>query len=380
MKPRLLLAALLTIGCGNSFQVSLPPSGGGGNNNNNNGGGGTSLRELIVIPNLSDNTVTVKQVNLNDGTTFTRSTVNSGGQGPFVVKCNPTTNVFYVLNSNSSLIAEFRIDINGNVTPIGNIATPLNPLLMTIHPSGRLVFVAGATARQVFTYAVANDGTLTRVAQTATNFLNGSPGLDGDFSANGAFLHLPVVGGVQTCAIQNDGSLTFSSLNNSGGSIGVNDQVLDVDVHPNQTSLQAAVQRTGNDAIASFALSNGQLTPTGSATTVPYEISLGDFSAPGRYYLGESNAPKVHGFDTVAATGALTELASSPHTSTGVNALYTQMDFTSSYLFTTQSIGSNEMISRPLSGTGEFTSSTVDNTNLGAPQLFDFFLVQVTNN
>lgn len=378
MKKRLLLAALLTIGCGNSYQVSIPPSGGGGNNNNNNNPG-TSLREWIVIPNLNDNTVTVKQVNLNDGTTFTRATVNSGAQGPFVVKCNPATNVFYVLNSNSGLITEFRIDLNGNVTPIGNIATPLNPLLMTVHPTGRLVFVAGGTSRQVNTYAVANDGTLTRVAQSATNFLNGTPGLDGDFSANGAFLHLPVVGGVQTCAIQNDGSLTTSSFNNSGGSIGVNDQVLDVDVHPNQTSLQAAVQRAGNDAIASFALNNGQLTPTGSATTVNYEVGLADFSAPGRYYIGESNAPKVHGFNTVATTGTLSELASSPHTSTGVNALYTQMDFTSSYLFSTQSVGSNLMISRSLSAAGEFISSTVDSTNLAAPQLFDFFLVQVTN-
>ncbi len=367
--------ALLAMGCGNTLQVSIPP-GGGGNNNNNNNPGAPTLRELMVIPNLSDNTITVKQVNLNDGTTFTRTTVSSGAQGPFVVKCNPVTNVFYVLNSNSGLITEFRIDINGNVTSIGNIASPANPLLMTIHPSGRLVFVAGST-RQVFTYAVANDGTLTRVAQTANNFLNGAPGLDADFSGNGAFLHVPVVGGVQTCAIQNDGSLVSNSLNNASGSIGVADQVLDVDVHPNQTSLQAAIQRAGNDAIASFALNAGTVTPTGSAITVPYEVGLGDFSALGRYYLGESGAPRVHGFNTVAATGALTELASSPSISTGVNALYTQMDFTSSYIFSTQSIGSNQLVARPLTATGEFNGSSGDNTNLAAPQLFDFFLVQV---
>ncbi|MBX3172470.1 MAG: beta-propeller fold lactonase family protein [Candidatus Eremiobacteraeota bacterium] len=377
MKKRLLLAALLTLGCGNSLQVNIPPSGGGSDNNNNNNPGGLSLRELIVIPNLSDNTITVKQVNLDDGTTFTRATVSSGAQGPFVVKCSPTMNVFYVLNSNSGLITEFRIDINGNVSSIGNIASPANPLLMTIHPSGRLVFVAG-TGRQVFTYGVNNDGTLTLVAQTTTNFLNGTPGLDADFSGNGAFLHLPVVGGVQTCAIQNDGSLVSSSLNNAGGSIGAADQVLDVDVHPGQTSLQAAIQRAGNDAIASFAINGGALTPTGGATTVNYEVGLGDFSAPGRYYLGESGTPRVHGFNTVAATGALTELATSPSISSGLNALYTQMDFTSSYLFTTQSVGSNLLISRPLSGAGEFNDSNVDNQNLAAPQLFDFFLVQVS--
>jgi len=143
--------------------------------------------------------------------------------------------------------------------------------------------------------------------------------------------------------------------------------------------MQAAIQRAGNDPIASFALNNGSVSPTRSATTVNYEVGLGDFSAPGRYYLGESNAPRVHGFNTVAATGALSELGTSPSTSTGVNALYTQVDFTTSYLFTTQSVSSNLMVSRALTAAGELGTSTVDSQNLSAPQLFDFFLVQVSN-
>ncbi|MBN9418851.1 MAG: beta-propeller fold lactonase family protein [Candidatus Eremiobacteraeota bacterium] len=375
MKKRVLLAAVLAIGCGNQVGINIPPSGGGGNNNNNNPPA-PSLRELVVIPNQADNTVTVKQVNLNDGTTFTRSTVNSGGQGPTVVKCNTITNVFYVLNANSGLISEFRIDLEGNVTPIGNVASPANPFLMTLHPSGRLVFVAGSTGRQIFTYAVGNDGTLIKVAETATNFLNGAPGLDADFSGNGRYLHLPVMGGVQTCTIQNDGSLSGSTLNNAGGAIGVNDQVVDVDVHPGQTSLQASIQRAGTDAIGSFSLNSGTVTAT-SVTAVSYEVGLGDYSAPGRYYVGENNAPRVHGYNTNAGSGALSELTTSPSTSTGVNALYTQVDFTSSYVFSTQSVSANQFLSRSLSGGGEFNASTVDNTNLASPQLFDFFLVQV---
>ena len=375
MKKRVLLAAVLAIGCGNQVGINIPPSG-GGNNNNNNNPPGMSLRELVVIPNQGDNTVTVKQVNLSDGTTFTRSTVNSGGQGPFVVKCNTITNVFYVLNANSGLITEFRIDLEGNVTPIGNIASPANPFLMALHPSGRLLFVAGSTGRQIFTYAVGNDGTLIKVAETATNFLNGAPGLDADFSGNGRFLHLPVLGGVQTCTIQNDGSLTGSTLNNAGGAIGVNDQVVDVDVHPGQTSLQAAIQRAGADAIGSFSLNSGSVTAT-SVGAVTYEVGLGDYSAPGRYYLGENNAPRVHGYNTSAGSGALSELSTSPSISTGVNALYTQVDFTSSFLFSTQSVSANQFVSRSLTGVGEFNTSTVDNQNLASPQLFDFFLVQV---
>lgn len=378
MKKIVLVAALLAIGCGNQVGINIPPSGGGGGGTNPNPPG-TSLRELMVVPNLTDNTITVKQVNLNDGTTFTRTTVSSGGQGPFVVKCSQITNVFYVLNSNSGLISVFRIDLNGNVASIGNIASPANPQLMTIHPSGRLVFVASSTGRQVFTYGVANDGTLTKVAETALNFLNGTPGLDADFSGGGRYLHLPVQGGVQTCTVQDDGTLANSSLNQAGAAIGVNDQVLDVDVHPSGTSMQAAIQRGGNDAIAAFGLNSGTVTAT-SVVAVPYEVGLGDYTSPGRYYLGETNAPLVHGFETNATTGARTELASSPHTSTGVNALYTQADFTSSYLFSTQSNGSNLLVSRSLTANGEFNASTTDNTNLSAPQLFDFFLVQVTNN
>jgi len=371
------LLLVVLAGCGGSAsqQVNIPGSTGGGGTPPPNG---TSLREFIVIPNLSNNTVTVKQVNLLDGTSTPRSTVSSGANGAFVVKCNPATNVFYVLNSTSNLITEFRIDTNGNVSSIGNIAAPGNGLLMTIHPSGRLVFVAGATANQVFTYAVANDGTLTKIAQTAVNFLNGTPGLDADLSGAGAFLHIPTVGGVQTCAIQNDGSLTLASFNNFGTNIGATDYVLDVDVHPNQTSLQASVQRVGNDAIASAGLSNGALNG-GTVTTVPYEVGLGDFSGAGRYYLGENAAPKVHGFDTVATTGARIELASSPSTAAGVSAFYTQVDFTSAYVFSTQSTASNLLVTRTLGPTGEFTGSTSDVQDMAAPQLFDFFLFQVNN-
>ena len=370
---------VLLAGCGGnvSQQINIPGSTGGTGGGGTPPPSGTTLREFIVVPNLSNNTITVKQVNLTDGTSTPRSTVSSGGNGAFVVKCNPATNVFYALNSTSNLISEFRIDINGNVTNIGNIAAPGNGLLMVIHPTGRLVFVAGGTANQVFTYAVANNGTLTKVAETAANFLNGTPGLDADFSGAGAFLHIPMVGGIQTCVIQNDGSLTSSSFNNLGASIGVADYVLDVDVHPGQASLQASVQRNGNDAIASAAINNGVL--SGLASGVPYEVGLGDFSAAGRYYLGENNVPQVRGFDTVAATGARTELVTSPSSAAGASAFYTQVDFTGAYVFSTQSTASNLLVTRSLGLTGEFIGSTSDAQSLAAPQLFDFFLFQVSN-
>lgn len=376
----LLLLALAGCSGSASTQVTIPGSGGsGGGNNNNNSGGGTSLRELIVIPNGADNTITVKQVNLSDGTSFPRSTFSSGAQQPFAVKCNPVINAFYVIHLKSDLLTEFRIDTNGNAVSIGNIATPAGAALISIHPSGRLVFVAGTTSRQIFTYAVALDGTLTKVTQTNTNFLSGIPGLDGDFSGNGAFFHVPVTGGVQTLNIQNDGSLVNGSLNNFGSSISAIDQVLDVDVHPGQGSLQAAIQRTGNDAIASFGLNNGNLSNT-SLSSVAYEVGSGDFSALGRYYLGESTQPIVHGFSTVPASGALTELSSSPHSASGVNAQFTQVDFTSSLVFSTQTTASNLLISRRLnSADGQFIGSSFDSQNLAAPGLCDFFLFQVNN-
>ena len=80
---------VLLAGCGGSAsqQVSIPGSTGG--TGGNPPPTGTTLREFIVIPNLSNNTITVKQVNLVDGTSAPRSTVSSGGNGAFVVKCNP---------------------------------------------------------------------------------------------------------------------------------------------------------------------------------------------------------------------------------------------------------------------------------------------------
>jgi 6-phosphogluconolactonase (cycloisomerase 2 family) len=375
----LLLLALAGCGGSNSVQVSIPGSGGSGGSNNNNNPGGASLREFVVIPNGADNTVTIKQINLVDGTSSPRSTFNSGAQQPFVVKCNPVLNTFYVLHLKSDLITEFRIDVNGNAVSIGNIATPAGAALMSIHPSGRLVVVAGSTARQLFSYAVANDGTLTKVSQTNSNFLSGVPGVDGDFSGNGAFFHVPVMGGVQTLNVQNDGSLVNGSLNNFGTSISSTDQVVDVDVHPSQTSLQAAIQRAGNDAIASYGLANGVLSNT-SLSSVAYKVGTGDFSVAGRYYLGESNQPIVHGFNTISNTGALTELSSSPSTAGGVNAQFTQVDFTSSLVYSTQAIASNLLICRKLSnGDGQFAGSNFDSQNLAAPGLFDFFLFQVNN-
>ncbi|MFN8609146.1 MAG: beta-propeller fold lactonase family protein [Vulcanimicrobiota bacterium] len=376
--PALYLGALLLCGCGGGANVQVNVPGSNGSTGGTNSGGATTLREFIVIPNGADNTVTVKQVNLTDGTSAPRTTFNSGAPQPFLVKCNPVINSFYVLHSKSDLLTEFRLDANGNATAIGNIATPAGATFMTIHPSGRLVFVGGATARQIFTYVVANDGSLSKLNQTNANFLSGNPGLDADFSSSGSFLHVPVQGGVQTLAIQNDGSLQNVALNNLGGLISGLDQVLDVDVHPGQTSLQAAVQRAGTDAIASFAVSNGNLSGT-SLTGVAYEVGLGDFSALGRYYVGESNQPVVHGFQTVAGTGALTELATSPSTSGGVNANFTQVDFTSSYLFSTQSTASNLLVSRSLNtNDGQFLGVSLDAQNLASPGLCDFFLFRVS--
>ncbi|MBS2035954.1 beta-propeller fold lactonase family protein [bacterium] len=373
-----MLGLAMTCGCGGagSLQVNVPGSN-GSTGGGNSGGATTTLREFIVIPNGADNTITVKQVNLADGTSTPRATLNSGAQQPFVVKCNPVINSFYVLHAKTDLLTEFRLDANGNVTAIGNIATPAGAALMSIHPSGRLVFVAGSTARQIFTYSVASDGTLTKLTQTSANFLSGNPGLDGDFSGNGAFFHVPVMGGVQTLAVQNDGSLISASLNNFGAAISNADQVWDVDVHPGQASLQAAVQRAGNDAIASYGLNNGTLINT-SLNTVNYEVGTGDFSALGGYYLGEATQPIVHGFAATASTGALTELSSSPFTAAGVNALLTQVDYTSSFVFSTQSTASNLLVTRSLnSNNGQFVGSSFDSQNLAGPNLFDFFLFRI---
>ncbi|MFN8609874.1 MAG: hypothetical protein U0931_20205 [Vulcanimicrobiota bacterium] len=377
------LTGLVATGCGSDDATFV------------NTGSRTSIREYAVIPNFGNNSITIKSVNIQDGTSsvlnnsFTQGVANQ----PFQVKTHPNINVFYVLHKGTanvaSSISQYTMDGNGGVAFLGSVATPANPMWLAIHPSGGLVYVGAANngnaaAGSIRRYTVASNGTLTAVGAdvATTNFItnNFQRVQDVDFGFGGGTLHVPEVNKIETFTIASDGSLTASGQVN--GLTNAAFEAADIDVRPGQASLVAVVRTNeATDRVMSFPLNNGVLGAIASnISTTETRLNMGDFASNGQYYLGSSTNPRVLGYNLDTTTSVMTALATNPMTvATGARAQFVNLDPSNNFIVSTgggigDALGAdNVLVARFRGQNGEFTGSTADSQALNIPGAFDYF-------
>lgn len=367
------LTGLVVSGCGSDDAVNIAPV--------NN----TAIHEYGIIANSGNNSFTIKDVNIGNGTSSVLNNQFATGVGtlPVLVKTHPNINVFYVLNKTSNTISQYTMDTNGGANFIGTVNTPANPQYMVIHPSGGFVYVGAASGGNnavgsIRRYTVSNAGVLTAagadVASTA-NFTRDTNRIkDADFSFGGGVLHSPEVNKIESFAIAADGSLSTAGLGPNLG--GTNPEALDVDVRPGQASLVAVVRTTDpTDRLNSFPVNNGVV---GAVTTNldsgATTLNMADFAVNGQYYAGVNSAPQVLGFNVDNATGALTALATNPMAvTTGARSQFLALDPSGNFIVTTGGTGDNVLVARFRGQNGEFVGSTADSQSLNNPAGFDFF-------
>lgn len=352
------LASLFMAGCGSTDDfVAAPPN--------------QTLREFIVIPNFSGNTVAVRAIDIGTGNTAHVSLQNTGN-APTMVKTHPGRNIFYVSNSGSNNVSGFSIDANGNTAPLAGspYAGPVGSRNVHIHPSGRFVYVAGTTTLQ--SYSINQDGSLNPIG---TAPMASTPRNDGGFTANGGLFYLPVSNGLLTFNIDANGVAQALSNTVVAGISTTND----FSIHPNGSVglLTCQVAGATNDRIEAFTFgANGQVTAQ-STLAQTFDIGLGQIARNGVYYVGDLNNPQVRAF-TVGAGGTLTPLAGSPFSTPGGGS-QTGLDPTESLVYSAPNVTSTLAGSRRLADNSlQAAANSPFNDNLNNLFVFDFFQFIIT--
>ena len=359
MRRNLLVVAslLTTCGCGSD---TASPSGTQRN---------VTLNEYVVIPNFGSNSLSIKSVNLQNGTSRPVSTaLPSGGTHPVIARAHPNVRVFYVVNRDSNVIAQFSLDSAGAASMISTISCPNSTQLLVIHPSGGWAYAAGGNILR--SYTVSSTGILSTLG--ADTILANTAGWDADFSRTGGLLHVPEVGQIQSFPVSSAGFLGAPS---STALASTTDTAVDLDVRPGGTSMEVAIQ--GNNSVRSYALNANGLPATVTVQDLNFQPTTGDFSGSGHYYLGKNGSPSVHAYESSPLSGALSELTGSPLTLTGTGgAFFVALDLTDNFVCSTDGNSNNRLDVRLRQANGQFGESTVDNQGLNIPGKFDYFLFQ----
>jgi len=364
----LLLASVLSVGCGTDDTTGFFASGTGTQSVPN-----TELREFVIIPNLNGANVSVRSVNLTTGQTQLVSTP-SVGTGPSMVKVHPTRNWFYVSNTVNGNISGVGINTDGStfILPGSPFAGPAGSRNVHIHPSGKFLYVAGTTQMQSF--LINNDGSLTSIG--TANGPASNPRNEGAFTADGLFLHVPHITGIQTYALNaNTGLATTGAFTTIATAAPVNDLA----ISPDGGLILANCQVGGanNDIIAPFTVgANGALTAQ-PVNNLNYDVGLGQFASNGVYYVGDvidANA-RVFGY-TSNAVGLLTQIVGSPFTTAGGGS-QAVIDPTDSFVFTAAQ-GNSMSVNRKLpNNTLQPATGSPFTDGLATPFIFDFYTVRV---
>jgi 6-phosphogluconolactonase (cycloisomerase 2 family) len=329
----------------------------------------TPARELLMIPNFAANSVTIKEINLRDGSSkVLEGALPSNGTHPVSVRSHPNLKVFYVVNRDSNVISQFSLDSSGTASMISTISCPGNTQLLLIHPSGGWAYAAGGTTLR--TYAIASTGELSVLG--ADVVLSSSPGWDGDFAHNGDVLHLPETGQIQSFPVRFGilGAPQTTPLDSNA------DQAVDIDVRPQGSALEVCVQ--GHDSIRTYDLNSSGFLDNVNVQTLSFRPATGDFASNGQYYLGEDGSPGVHAYHSKSSSGLLSELPDSPLTLDGTGgAFFTALDLTERFVFSTDGNSNNRLDTRVRQPDGSLQGSLSDNQALDTPGLFDFLLFQV---
>ena len=344
------------------------------------------LHVYALLPNTTvPGSFTIKAFNTSNGnSSVLNSQFGTGvGDNPVLIRTHPNINVFYVLNNGSATVSQYTMDKNGGASFLGTVATPVNPTLIAIHPSGGYVYVVGGAANApglIRRFSVTGDGVLDNPLDVATtnNYSTSTDYVkDADFSFAGGTFHLPCVGAIESYPINSDGTLgpAVQSLATAAPTGDAGDNYRDIDVRPGQASLCAVVNAVnGNDKVRSYAVDNGSLSAVQEADTGDLRLGMGCMASNAQYYVGSASNPHMFGFNVDNSTGTLGALATNPMAvGSSISSTFVKLDPTNNFMVSTGGPGDQALVSRFRGSSGEFVGSSSDSQSLTNPSGFDFF-------
>jgi 6-phosphogluconolactonase len=321
------------VGCSNFFVSPCPGC----------GGGGTGANSSYAYVANATGTLAGFPLPTAAFTSLTGTTYNLGAT-PSALAGTPNGTFLYVATLEGSVVV-YTIGTNGALT-LGNngsaVATTLNPVWLTVDPSGQWLFMVSSSINALLEYQInTTTGTLTQVgASTGIPLATGSPA-QVYVTRNNQFVYVALgTGGVDTFTFNS----STGALSNQGhlkplSSSGVADNAITAD----NNSAFLFVGETGSNIRVLTIGTNGALTEVSGS---PFTSQLGPKSIvvdpTNTYvYVANSTANVITGY-TLAASGALTPLSSSPFT-TGTAPVSMSLDSTGKYLLVICNGGSPDL-------------------------------------
>lgn len=357
----LTLGSVFFIGCGNdNTDIIVGP-------------GATQIREFLLIPNATPDTVAIRGIDIGTGNTAQLSLVGTGaGSDPVYVDVHPTRPLFYVAQPGNSTIGGYILDANGNTVPTANnnLAGPTGARAINIHPSGNWVYVAGND--EIRAYAIQQDGSLGLVNAVNLDVTADASTGDGGFTGNnGSQLHIPTTTGVQTFNVNlTSGALSANSFRTVAG---IN-RIRDLAIHPTGQLVLGTAQVGANandDFIVPFVVqADGSLAAQANQATGLFDVGESYMARNNVLYVADLNDANVRAF-TVGPLGVLTQVTGSPF-ATSAAGQWMGLDPTESLVF--NGTGASLAVSRRLSDNSLAPGTNQPITeNLGGFQHYDFF-------
>lgn len=287
--------------------------------------------EFIVVPSGGSSSVSVKRVNLADGTTTDVGNTNVG-LTPVMVKTHPGAPFVYVANGTDDTISAFSMSTSGTLTEIAGspFATTGGLRSLGIHPGGGFLYAAGSA--QVSTFTVGQDGALS--ARTDVALPNGgastSPMV---FYNNPSSQLLLIIAAGGANASLNHFNVNANGSLSAGGSIqSVGTSFDGLTTHPNGFLVATRETANANESqVVSFNISNQALPVETSTANLAFDCGGVVGTSNGGLYVGSDSSNQLAGF-SLNQNGAFAALNGSPYTIDHVSN-FVALDPTQSLLF-----------------------------------------------
>ncbi len=301
------IVAVVAGACGRGvFSNNSSSSGGGGS------GGGSTTRSVYVT-NFADGKLS--SLNQSNGVLSKPKTINAGkAKGPLGLAVNSGHTALYVANAGENKVHEFKLDTNGNFSTLGTVAAGNAPQQIAVTPAGSFAYSINHVG-SISQYAInSTTGALTRNS-TTSGLVSPVGGV-----ATDSFLYVtdPQSGAgiVLTYAINDDGTLNFTSETPSLGVSGGASNPAQITVDP--TGTWVFITDATNGVVSVFQVQGNGLalisltTATGSAAAglVYATTTSADF-----LFVANPSANTVTTYSFNTTTGILTPTA----TTTGLN-------------------------------------------------------------
>ena len=337
----LALCVPLIVGCG-SGKFFVPTCQEQNNCNSGGGGGNGSSGSYAYVANATTGTLALFPIPTTTFTSLTATTYSLGSQLSAVAG-NPSGTLVYVANALGSVVV-YTIGTNGALT-LGNggaaVTSTLNPVWMTVDPSGNFLFLISSSIATLFEYQIdPSTGALTAVNGQGTALDAGTP-KQVYVTPNDAAVYVALSGGgVDTFAFNSSTGALSNQQHLSVRTAGAGDNSITAD--NNSAFLFVGEAGTGIRVFtigSTGGLSEISGSPFANSYLGPSSIVVDPTNS--YVYVANRNSNNITGY-TLAVNGALTVLPNSPF-SAGSQPVAMSLDSTGTYLLVINNGGSPDL-------------------------------------